>query len=211
MPLVGAVVGALAGLAAWAVSLVLPHPLAVAVAFGVSVIATGAIHIDGFLDSCDALFASVPVARRLEILKDPRHGTFAVAFFAVICVIWLAALWSIPPPHLPAVLAFTGASARWSTVWIARIVPYAGGGAIAHAFLAKPPLWAQIAGGALVVALGVGCGGATIVLALTGVLTVLAGIALASRLGGGLTGDVYGFLIVTTEVVMLALVPLTRA
>ena len=66
LPLVGAVTGALAGTAGWLVSLVAPHPLAAAAAFAAVLVLTGAIHLDGFLDCCDALFAPVPLAQRLE-------------------------------------------------------------------------------------------------------------------------------------------------
>lgn len=210
MPLVGAVVGALAGGLAWASSLAFAHPLVVAVAFGASIVVTGAIHIDGFLDTSDALFASVPLTRRFEILKDPRHGTFAVASFAVLSVLWLAALWSIPPERLAIVLAFSGAAARFSAVWLARFLPYAGGGERPAAFTSKPPLAALAASGLLVVALGLAAGGATVVLLAVGGLTIATGYTFAGRLGGGLTGDVYGFLIVATDVLILALVPLAR-
>lgn len=39
---------------------------------------TGGIHMDGFLDTRDALSAYAPKERRLEILKDPHTGAFAV-------------------------------------------------------------------------------------------------------------------------------------
>ena len=128
LPLVGAVVGALAGTAAWAAALVAPHVVAVAVAFGLSIVLTGALHVDGFLDSCDAAFACVSPARRLEIMKDPRHGSFAIAYFAVLCALWLAALSSIDPVRLPLGLAFAGAAARWIAVSVARVLPYGGDG-----------------------------------------------------------------------------------
>lgn len=39
---------------------------------------TGGIHMDGFLDTADAIHSYAPRNRRLEILKDPHTGAFAV-------------------------------------------------------------------------------------------------------------------------------------
>lgn len=44
----------------------------------IPVLVTGGIHLDGFLDTQDALHAYQPRERRLEILKDPHTGAFAV-------------------------------------------------------------------------------------------------------------------------------------
>jgi adenosylcobinamide-GDP ribazoletransferase len=207
LPLVGSLTGALAGTCAWGISLVAPHAVAVAVAFGASIVLTGAIHVDGFLDTADAVFASVTPARRLEIMHDPRHGTFAIAGFAVVCALWLAALWSIDPVRLPLALAFAAATARWAAVGVARVMPYAGSGANAPAFATRPPWTIHLVMAALVILLGWCYWGHAVLLIGTGALTYLAAFAIAPRLGGGLTGDVYGFLIVCTEVAVLAALP----
>lgn len=39
---------------------------------------TGGIHMDGFLDTTDARRSFLPKEKKLEILKDPRAGAFAV-------------------------------------------------------------------------------------------------------------------------------------
>jgi adenosylcobinamide-GDP ribazoletransferase len=202
LPLVGAVVGALAGTVGWAVSLVAPHVLAVALTFGVGVALTGALHIDGFLDTCDAVFASVSPQRRLEILKDPHHGSFALAFFAVLSALWLAALWSIDPVRLPLALAFAGAAARWIVVGLAWVVPYGTSGGrpsrVVHALMAV-----------LTLVLGWCYWGHAVLLIAVGGLTIPLGFWLRDRFGGRLPGDCYGFLIVCTEVAILASLPLT--
>jgi adenosylcobinamide-GDP ribazoletransferase len=43
------------------------------------VIITGALHIDGFCDTCDGLFGGQTPEERLQIMKDPHVGTFGVA------------------------------------------------------------------------------------------------------------------------------------
>lgn len=210
LPLVGLAVGGLAGGAGYATALVAPHALAVAVAFGASVLLTGAIHLDGFLDCCDALGAAVPVARRLEILKDPNHGTFALAGFAVLGVLWLAALWALPVQHWPWALAFAGGTARAAAVQNAYLFPYGRSGGSIRAFERRPNV--------LIVA-----GGVLLCLALAAYRPALAaGIPIASllslgfarfaagRLGGALAGDVYGAAIVLVEVALVVYAALLR-
>lgn len=204
LPFVGAVIGALAGGAAYLVAYVAPAALAVAVAFGLTIVLSGAIHLDGFLDGCDAFFAPVSVERRLEILKDARHGTFALAGFAVVAVFWLAALWSLDPVTYPLALALTGAASRWSAVIHALWFAYGRAGAPPRAFEARPPFWVLGLGAVLVALLAFalrapGCAAAFVA------LIVAAGtIAWARKqLGGGVVGDTYGFTIVVAEVAAL--------
>jgi len=214
LPLVGAVVGALAGGAAYAVALIAPHGLAVATAFGLTIILTGAIHLDGFLDCCDALFASAPPARRLEILKDPHHGTFALAGFAVAGVAWLAALGVLAPASYPLALAVSGAAARWSSVIHARWSPYARADA-PPALAQRPPMRVLAPSGGILLSLAAALGApkhaAGLAAALAALVAAAAALAFArARLGGGLVGDAYGFAIVVAEVaalIVLAIFP----
>ncbi|MDB5071043.1 MAG: adenosylcobinamide-GDP ribazoletransferase [Candidatus Eremiobacteraeota bacterium] len=204
LPLVGAVVGALAGVAAYGVGLLAPHALAVATAFGLTIALTGTIHIDGFLDGCDAFFASVSPQRRLEILKDPHHGTFAIAGFAVLAAFWLGALWSLQPAQYPLALALSGAAARWSAVIHALRFAYGRAGALPRAFESRPPFGVLALGAGLVAVLAFalrapGCAAAFAALAVAAVAITWA----RARLGGGVVGDAYGFTIVVAEVAAL--------
>ena len=74
-PLVGVVCGAL-----WCICGVLPLPAAARAAGFclVPVWVTGGIHLDGYADTCDALSSYGDTAKKLEILKDPHCGAFAV-------------------------------------------------------------------------------------------------------------------------------------
>ena len=201
LPFVGALVGAVAGFAAEGVAHVATRALAVATAFGLAVVLTGAIHLDGFLDGCDAFFAAVPPERRLDILEDPRHGTFAVAGLAVVVALWLAALGSLTPLAYPLALALSGASARWSSAVHALYVPYGRASAVTRAFERRPSRGVLVLGLALVATLALVVGTRGIVA--FGVTLALAALCVAwirPRLGGGLTGVAYGFTIVVAEV-----------
>ena len=86
-PLVGLLCGAL-----WCVCGVLPLP-APARAAGfclVPVWVTGGIHLDGYADTCDALSSYGDTAKKLEILKDPHCGAFAVIRLCSYFIAYLA-------------------------------------------------------------------------------------------------------------------------
>ncbi len=177
-----------------------------------SIALTGAIHVDGLLDTCDALGAAVPPARRLEIMKDPRHGTFAVAGFAIVVVWWIAALIAIHGPLLPWALAFAGGGARLATVLNAYVVPYGRAGDSAGAFRVQPPRGVLVIGLAALVALAFGARSPLWLVAAACAcgLALLLGRAAARRLGGVLVGDVYGATIVVLDVTLLSAIALLQ-
>lgn len=53
---------------------------------------TGGFHVDGFMDTMDAVHSYQPRERKLEILKDSHIGAFAVIMFAVYGLVFLSAL-----------------------------------------------------------------------------------------------------------------------
>ncbi|HTX60032.1 MAG TPA: adenosylcobinamide-GDP ribazoletransferase [Verrucomicrobiae bacterium] len=204
LPLVGALVGAAAGLAGYAVFAWLHVGWWFVVAWVLAIAFTGAIHLDGFLDACDGLFASVSPARRLEIMRDPHHGTFAIAGMAALSALWLSALASIAPAWLPLAMAFAACTARVAALSNAWVFPYARANGHAAAFAARPnPILAGIclafaevlAWWLTPAAMGIPP------LAIAGAL--LAGWWSSRRLGGGLTGDVYGAIVASGETVVL--------
>lgn len=52
-------------------------------AVGLPLLLTGGIHMDGFMDTVDALASHQTRERKLDILKDPHCGAFAVLFCGV--------------------------------------------------------------------------------------------------------------------------------
>ena len=105
-PVVGAVTGALQLLIG---SLLLEHTSCGNLFFAVvmtliPVAVTGGIHLDGFADTVDALSSYGDREKKLQILKDPNTGAFAVIG---LCVYFLAdtALWSEAAGELLPVIA----------------------------------------------------------------------------------------------------------
>lgn len=191
-PLAGYVVG---GVVALALLLPLPDGVRAALAVGAWLAVTGMLHFDGLVDSADALFAVKSPARRLEILRDVHVGAFGLATG----VLALLILWSLLGAGLPAFAPLVAAVvARLLVLVPMNLYPAAREESLgarsregrwgAALLLALPAL---LLPGAWVAALA----------ALAGVL--LAARFAASRLGGGLSGDVYGLLIVTGELLAL--------
>lgn len=82
-PWVGAVIGVLFAL--WgSLGRLLPisHTLYTVILLLLPVVITGGIHLDGLLDTADALSSYQSRERRLEILKDSHAGAFAI----IVCV-----------------------------------------------------------------------------------------------------------------------------
>lgn len=97
-PVVGAVIGAAVGVvAASSASLVGPS-LGAALAVVVGLMVTGAFHEDGLADVADAFGGGWTVERRLEILKDSRHGTYGVAALTSSIMVRMVALAAAETP-----------------------------------------------------------------------------------------------------------------
>ena len=84
-PMVGVVQGALLlGFSLLAQALGLGFVLFAAVAALLPLFVTGGIHLDGFCDTVDALSSHQTREKKLEILKDPHTGAFAVMGLSLI-------------------------------------------------------------------------------------------------------------------------------
>ena len=57
------------------------------------IVITGGFHIDGFMDVQDALHSYQPREKKLEIMKDPHIGAFAVIGAGAMTLTWIAFLY----------------------------------------------------------------------------------------------------------------------
>ncbi|KFZ26729.1 MAG: Cobalamin synthase [Candidatus Izimaplasma bacterium HR2] len=53
---------------------------------------TGGLHLDGFMDTCDAHFSRREIPKKLIIMKDSNVGAFAVVFLLVLFLIKLTVI-----------------------------------------------------------------------------------------------------------------------
>ena len=91
LPLVGAVIGGL-----WyALSLLgralLPDALTAALIAALPFLLTGFMHLDGFMDTSDAILSWRPLEQRQKILKDVHCGSFAVVAVVLLMIGMFAA------------------------------------------------------------------------------------------------------------------------
>ncbi|WP_026523865.1 adenosylcobinamide-GDP ribazoletransferase [Butyrivibrio sp. MB2005] len=94
LPFVGAVIGGLSYLLLYVgVRLSLPVMVMTLLLTALPLIVTGGFHVDGFMDVQDALHSYQPKEKKLEIMKDPHIGAFAVISVGTLLLIWLAALY----------------------------------------------------------------------------------------------------------------------
>jgi adenosylcobinamide-GDP ribazoletransferase len=190
-PLVGLLIGG----ALW-VSAALPWPTPAVRAFVVLVVwvaITGGLHLDGFADACDGLFATTTPERRLEIMKDPRCGSWAV----IGLVLLLLGKWLLITAVEPRWLLGPPVVARWAMVLAAYHFPYARttgiGGYFREGLGRRQWLAAGLSTILLLILAGWWIKPSMLALALVPLIAVFGfGRWAAARLGGGLTGDVYG-------------------
>lgn len=164
------------------------------------VVITGALHLDGFGDSCDGLLATTTPERRLEILKDPRAGSWAIVGLILLLLGKWVSLREVAAPLLlaPPILA------RWAMVAAAYWYPHRRSTGLGNYFrqgLGPRQWWVAL----ILALLGLGLVGWLV----DGRVWLLAFVPLfwvtlfarwaMGRLGGGLTGDVYGAICELTE------------
>ena len=209
-PLAGALIGLGVGGIWWAARRGWAPPAAAAVAVLADAGLTGMLHLDGLADSADGLLPPLPRARRLEVMADPRLGTFGVAALAMVLLARFGAFASM----LPSPLAVAGlwCGSRTAMAVTARAVPYARPTGLASAFLGAPtsagsaaraltsPAVLGLAGGLLAVGLAVAGRGAHGLAAVGAEAAAAAAVVvLAWRRLGGFTGDVLGAAAVAGE------------
>lgn len=180
----------------------------------IPVIVSGGIHLDGFADTVDALSSYGDREKKLEILKDPNTGAFAVIG---LCVYFLAdtALWSEVTVELLPVIACTymlSRSLSGISVVSFRAAKNSGllrtfqDGAQKKRVRVVLIVWACV------------CGGIMLYLSWkTAVLVILAALfvflyyyRMSRKQFGGTTGDLAGYFLQVCELAMLAGAVLSR-
>lgn len=193
-PLAGVIIGATVGGVAVGLWHLTPPLVAGAVAVAVGLLITGAFHEDGLGDIADAFGGGWTVERRLEILKDSRHGTYGVTAIATSVVVRMLTLGSMPGPapmFAAAVAAHT--MGRAATVGLAgtmRLATHSGLGA--DYGRRTTPARALIGGAAGIALTAVVVGWWVVPLAGAAIAAAAGTGLLARRKIGGISGDVLG-------------------
>jgi adenosylcobinamide-GDP ribazoletransferase len=199
-PLVGLALGAiLAGLD------VVLRPVVSELVLNVLLVATlagltGALHLDGVIDTFDGLFAGSSREQRLAIMRDPRAGSYGVVAVVLLLACKLAALGSLPESSRAAALMVAPCLGRWGIVLTTYAFAYARPEGMGRSFKDSIRLQHLIVAG--VIALGAAglFGGIAglVIWTIVGWLVLAAGRTITGALGG-VTGDSYGAICELTE------------
>lgn len=201
-PLVGVALGAALYGVNYFARMFFPANVAAALTLSAWVIFTRALHLDGFMDSCDALFGGWTAERRLEILKDSRMGAFGVVGGILVLLLKYSALSSSTNIFPALILAPT--LGRWILPLIIFAFPYARQNGLG--FDMKQNVgWKEIILATLIAGITSWLvygwmGFALMALAATCAFLIA---LYASRLLNSLTGDIYGAATIATETLVL--------
>jgi adenosylcobinamide-GDP ribazoletransferase len=191
-PVVGLAVGGVCAGLRVAAGAVLPAAPSTVIALAGAVIVTGGLHEDGLADTADALGAHVDRARRLEILRDPRIGTFGGLALGLALLFSYAALAPLAEGRFARAVLVAHVLARCSPLLQSRLAPAArpdGSGALLRASVAALAVASAIA---IAVSLAIGRPVPGAVALGAGLLATAASAVVVRGAIGGTTGDTFG-------------------
>ena len=211
-PVVGVIIGlVLAGLN-WLLSLFLPLAVVNGLLIAALVILTGAMHLDGFVDTCDGIAGHKTVAERWQVMRDSRVGAFGVVSVVLLLLVKYVSLSNVPGDLMIATLLFMPLVSRWAVVFAIFAYPYARSLGLGAAFK-QGTRWPQFTVATFITIvvsialipifhlLGLA------ILFCVAIVTVLLAVYFKTKFSG-LTGDTYGAINEVTEVCVLILVVL---
>ena len=203
-PLVGLVIGFILAGIDYGLGCVLPNLLTSAITVAALVLLTGALHFEGFVDSCDGLFGGHTRERRLEIMRTKNVGAYAVAGGAMLLILKFAAIASLTAgwDRFWIIVLFPAMS-RWGMALALSVFPYAREQGLGTAFRGVKTAHVVIAGAIALIAAVIFAGLSGIILfAIAIIVAILAGLWI-TKMMGGLTGDIYGAINELSEVIIL--------
>ena len=204
-PLVGALVGGFVATSDLALQAFPMLPRSTLVV-GLWLFITGGLHIDGWIDACDAMAPGLTSEKALVAMRDPRAGAMGVGGAVVLLGTKWAALANLADGRAAWIL-LAAVTARWAVALVMVALPYGGGFRGIGWAMSRGLGWGHAA---MATALMGGCLLFTGVEALAAatavavVATALVVLPLRRRLGF-VSGDVYGATVELSEVSILLL------
>ncbi len=204
-PVAGLVVAVLAGcVAAVLLRLDVPPAIAAGITLAVQIGLTGGLHEDGLADTADGFWGSTVRARRLDIMKDSRIGSYGV----IALVLGLGLRWSalgllFAEGQVFAPLIAAAALSRAPMAVLMAALPNARGAGLS-AGLGRPSQETALLAVAVALVLGVAAAGWAILAPVFWLSLAVIGLAALTRAKvGGQTGDVLGAAQQISEIVVL--------
>lgn len=152
-PAIGWLVGGGGAGVFWGASLLVPRSLALLLSMSVTILLTGALHEDGFIDACDGFGGGWTAERILAIMKDSTVGACGLLGMILLLAIKFASLYALPAAMLPGVLIAGHSFSRFAAISLLATHKYVREAASSKASVVVR----QIGWGELGVAAGFGC------------------------------------------------------
>lgn len=187
-----------------------------AIAVFLPILLSGGLHMDGFLDAADALFSRRDREKKLQIMKDPNCGPFAVLCCGALLLLETAAWYQLfsVPALLPAACTVYLLSRSLVVVAGSRF-PYTPSSTLGVLFASRAARGVSVLGIvevvlSIVILLGSGwLWGHTAGLIAACIAALCAGLLflwyrhMTRKQFGGITGDLLGFFVELSQGVML--------
>ena len=208
-PVVGLIIGLILAGLNWLFGLILPSAVANALLIVSLVILSGALHLDGFVDTCDGIAGHKSTEDRWRVMHDSRAGAFGIVGVVLLLLVKYVSLNSIPVPLMMVALVLMPVVSRWAMAYAIFVYPYARPSGLGKVFkqgtswprFTMATLIALVVAVALVQLIGLA------IMFLIWVITVAMAAYFKSKFSG-LTGDNYGAINEVAEVSVLILVVL---
>lgn len=206
-PMIGVVIGAVMYLAGWLLDKTSVGGLFRGVVFTlIPIIITGGIHMDGFMDTMDALGSWGDREKKLEILKDSHTGAFAILGMGCY-LMWSVAVWSELPAEVLRVCGVSFVLSRALSGFSVVTFPAARNSGLLKMFqdgaqkkVVRITMCLYVAAAVIMMAV---MNARAMTGAVTGVMIAfLYYIVVSRKQFGGVTGDLAGFFLETAELAM---------
>lgn len=208
-PVAGAIIGLILALLNWLLGFILPLTLARILLIVSLVIISGGLHLDGFVDTCDAMVGGRTVRERWRVMKDSRVGAFGIIGVSLLLLVKYAALNGVPSDWFVPTLVLMPVLSRWSMVYVIFAYPYAKPSGLGRVFKNEASLTGFLVATVITLAIAVMPAQLPGLIIMFGLWIMVTAVAffLNTRFGG-LTGDTYGAINEVAEVLVLILTSL---
>lgn len=200
---VGATIGALAGVVGYLTAPQLGATVGAILAVAVLVAVTGALHADGLADCADGLGVRGDRPRRLAVMRDSAIGTFGTLALVLWTLLLVAALAGLDHGDALRALVVAAALGRWAALVHAAITTPARADGLGAGFApGVAALGVATVTAAVCALLLAGIGHGVVALAVAAAVALLVGGWARTALGGR-TGDTLGATVALAEAAVL--------
>jgi adenosylcobinamide-GDP ribazoletransferase len=206
-PLVGVIIGLILVGLNWLLGWLLPSAVVNVLLVVALAALSGALHLDGFIDTCDGMAGGKTVEERWRVMEDSRAGSFGIIGVCLLLLVKYVSLNAVPARWLMPTLVLMPVVSRWAMVYAVFAYPYAKPSGLGTVFKqgASWPRFTIATVITLAVAVILAQLNGFIIMVAIWVIVAAMATYLKGRLGG-LTGDTYGAINEVAEVLVLILV-----